>query len=121
VVLDDAAGAGTLSISPAIVASGPYQNVDAAPADNAALTFKGASATTYNQSLLFQKGFAAIGFADLVLPKGVHMANRKVKDGISMRLVSDYDVINDRVLTRLDVLYGYKVLRPQLACKILHT
>ena len=26
----------------------------------------------------------------------------------------DYDVLKDRILTRLDVLYGFKVLRPSL-------
>lgn len=120
-VLADATGAGTLSISPAIVASGPYQNVDAAPANDAKLTFVGAASTTYKQSLLFQKGFAAFATADLVMPKGLDFASRQVYDGISMRLVRDYDIVKDRIYTRLDVLYGYKVLRPQLACKILHT
>jgi|TARA_R110002020_G_scaffold78702_5_gene197734 hypothetical protein len=117
----DAAGAGTLSITPTIITGGPYKNVNSTPANNAALTFVGAASTTYNQSLLFQKGFACIGFADLVLPKGTHMASRRNYDGVSMRLVSDYDIVKDRVLTRMDVLYGYKVLRPQLACKLLHT
>lgn len=120
-VLADATGAGNLSIAPNIITAGPYQNVASVPANNAALTFLGAASTTYNQSLLFQKGFACFGTADLVLPKGTHMASRRVHDGISMRLVSDYDIVKDRVYTRLDVLYGYKVLRPQLACKVLHT
>lgn len=120
-VLADAAGAGTLSIAPNIITGGAYKNVDSVPANNAALTFLGAASTVYNQSLLFQKGFAAFGTADLVMPKGVHMASRRNFDGISMRLISDYDVTNDRMLTRLDVLYGFKVLRPQLAVKLLHT
>ena len=121
VVLANAAGAGTLSISPTIITSGPYQNVNSVPANNAALTFAGAASTAYKQSLLFQKGFACIAFADLVLPKGTQMASRRVFDGVSMRLVQDYDVVKDRILTRIDVLYGFKVLRPQLACKLLHT
>jgi hypothetical protein len=110
----------SITIAPAIITSGPHQNVSAAPANDAAITFVG-SATTFKQSLLFQKGFACMGTADLVLPKGVHMASRQVYDGISMRVVQDYDVVKDRVLTRLDVLYGFKVLRPDLACKLLHT
>ena len=120
-VLADAAEAGTLLIAPNIITAGAYKNVNSVPANSAALTFAGAASTVYNQSLLFQKGFACFGSADLVLPKGVHMASRRNIDGISMRLVSDYDVVKDRILTRLDVLYGYKVLRPQLACKVLHT
>lgn len=120
-VLADAAGAGTLSIAPPIITAGEYQNVNSVPANNAALTFLGAASTAYKQSLLFQKGFACFATADLVMPKNVHMASRRQFEGISMRLVSDYDIVKDRVYTRLDVLYGFKVLRPQLACKILHT
>ena len=116
-----ATGAGDLSISPAIIASGPHQNVSAIPDDGDVLTFLGAASTAYKQSVLFQKGFACMGSADLVLPKGVHMASRQNYDGISMRIVQDYDVVKDRVFTRLDCLYGFKVLRPELAVKIWHT
>jgi hypothetical protein len=120
-VLADFTGAGTITISPAIIATGPYQNCSAGAANNAALTFIGAASTAYNQSLLFQKGFAAFATADLVLPNGTDFASRQVYDGISMRIIRDYDIVKDRILTRLDVLYGYKVLRPQLACKVWHT
>jgi len=54
------------------------------------------------------------------MPKNVEGA-RHVMDGISMRMVKDYDIVTDRVYCRLDVLYGYQVLRPQLGCRILHT
>ena len=120
-VLADATGAGTLSISPAIVVSGPYQNVSGYAADDAALTFAGAASTAYNQSLLFQKGFACFATADLVMPQGVDFSARNNMDGISMRIVRDYSIVKDQFLTRIDVLSGYKVLRPQLACKVLHT
>jgi len=115
-------GAGTITISPAIIASGPYQNCTVGAANNQKLTFlEGAASTSYKQSLLFQKGFACFGTADLVLPPNVE-ASRQVLDGISMRVVKDwYDGVKDRLYTRIDVLYGYKVLRPNLACKIKHT
>ncbi|MHB1099383.1 MAG: P22 phage major capsid protein family protein [Burkholderiales bacterium] len=119
---DHVGGAGTLDISPGIIITGPYQNCSAQAATGAAITFKGAASTAYKQSLLFQKGFACFATADLVLPtKGVMAASRQVYDGISMRMVQDYDVVKDRIYTRLDVLYGYKILRPQLAVKVLHT
>jgi len=114
-------GAGTMSVSPALIATGPYQNCNTGAANNKKLTFIGAASTAYKRSLLFQKGFAVFGTADLVLPKGTHMASRQVYDDISMRIIQDYDVVKDRVFTRLDVLYGYKVLRPQLAVGIHHT
>ena len=120
-VLADATGAGTLTVSPAIIASGPYQNCSNGAANDQALTFVGAASTAYNQSLLFQKGFACFATADLVMPTGIDFSSRQVFDGISMRMVRDYDIVKDRFLTRLDVLYGYKVLRPQLATKVWHT
>ena len=120
-VLTDATGASTLQIAPPIITAGEYQNVSKAPANNSKLTFLGVASTVYNQSLLFQKGFACFATADLVMPKNVHMVSRRNHDGISMRLVQDYAIVKDRIYTRLDVLYGYKVLRPQLACKVLHT
>jgi len=121
VVLADATGAGTLTISPAIIASGPYQNVSNAAANNKALTFIGAASTAYKQSLLFDKGFATFATADLVLPENVHMASRRVYDGISMRMVSDYSIVKDVFYTRIDVLYGWKILRDSLATRVLHT
>jgi hypothetical protein len=117
------ATATSITISPAIIVSGPHQNCIGAsaaadPSDGDAITFL-EDATANNQSLLFQKGFAAFATADLILPKGTDMASRQVYDGISMRLIRDYDVVKDRILTRIDVLYGFKVLRPQLGV-VLH-
>lgn len=120
-VTADATGAGTLTITPALIASGPHQNSSAAAANDQTLTFAGAASTLYNQSLLFQKGYACFATADLLMPEGTHFASRQVYDGISMRIVGDYDIVKDRFLIRADVLYGYKILRPQLACKIWHT
>jgi len=120
-VLADFTGAGTITISPAIIATGPYQNCTNGAENNKQLTFIGTASTAFKQSLLFQKGFAVMGTADLVMPNGVDFKARRVYDGISMRLIRDYDIVKDRILCRIDVLYGYKVLRPQLACKIWHT
>jgi hypothetical protein len=111
------ATATSITISPAIIVSGPHQNCIGAsgaadPSDGDTITFL-AGTSAEHQSILFQKGFAAFASADLVLPKGTHMASRQVYDGISMRIVQDYDIVKDRVYTRADVLYGFKVLRPE--------
>ena len=113
------AGATTTSfpISPAIVTSGATQNVSGSPADNAAVTFLGTASTAVQTSLLFQKEAFAFATADLVMPSGVDFASRQVLDGISMRVVRQYDINNDKFPCRLDVLYGYKTLRPQLAVR----
>ena len=112
-------GATTTSfpISPAIVTSGATQNVSGSPADNAAITFAGTASTAVQTSLLFQKEAFAFATADLLMPKGVDFSAREVMDGISMRIVRQYDINNDKFPTRLDVLYGFKTLRPQLAAR----
>lgn len=112
-------GATTTSfpISPAIVTSGATQNVSGSPADNAAITFAGTASTAVQTSLLFQKEAFAFATADLVMPQGVDFAAREVMDGLSMRIVRAYDINNDKFPCRLDVLYGYKTLRAQLACR----
>lgn len=112
-------GATTTSfpISPAIVTSGATQNVSGSPADNAAVTFLGTASTAVSTSLLFQKEAFAFATADLVMPKGVDFSAREVMDGISMRIVRQYDITNDKFPCRLDILYGYKTLRPQLAVR----
>ena len=130
VTADAAASATSLSISPAIVTSGGRQNVTASPTTTNALhkvesdnratltsaTDIGASAD-YRISLGFNKDAFVFATADLEMPRGVHFAARKVMDGISMRIVSAYDINNDNMPTRVDVLYGYKTVRPELAVR----
>ncbi len=122
VVSGGQASATSLTITPAIIAAGPHKNCSAAAANDAALTFLNADAsTTFHQSLAFQKGAYAIGTADLVKPPN-ESCSRQVFDGISMRIIEDfYDGVKDRLYTRCDVLYGFKVIRPELAVKVWHT
>jgi hypothetical protein len=114
-----AGGAGTINISPSIVATGARQNVSNAIADNSAMTIVGTSGTAYGQSIVYQKDAFTFATADLVLPSGVDMASRQTFDGISMRLVRQYTISDDSFPVRLDVLYGYKTLRAQLAARLL--
>ena len=52
------------------------------------------------------------------MPEGVHFAARKILDGISMRIVRQYDINNDNIPCRIDVYYGYKTIRPELAVRV---
>lgn len=118
VTADYAGGGGTVSIYPSIVASGALQTVNAVPADNAAITVYNTASDVTTTSLAFHKDAFTFATADLVMPKGVDFAAREVYDGISIRVVRQYDVNNDAFPCRLDILYGYKAIRPQLACRI---
>lgn len=116
-----ATGDTTIVISPGIVASGPRQNVSAAPANDAAITTGNAASTTYNQSLFFHPDAFVFASADLQMPDGLDWSSRQNYDGISMRMVRDYDIVKDRILARIDVLYGYRTMYRQLAARVLHT
>jgi len=113
-------GAVTIPISPAIVTTGPFQNVTAAPGNGASINVLGAASTASPQGLAFHKDAFALGCADLPLPGGVDMAAR-VSDkqvGLSIRLVRAYDINTDRFPTRIDVLYGWTTLYAELACRV---
>ena len=109
----------SVAISPAIyTSSNALATVDSFPADNAAVTVLGAASTTYPQNLVYQKNAITLGTADLLLPQGVDMASRQVHNGISLRIVRQYDINNDRMPCRIDVLYGYSVIRAPMAARI---
>lgn len=118
--VSDGSGNMTISISPAIVTSGQYQTVNAAPADNALLTIVGNANTVTPQNLAFHRDAFTLATADLLLPGGVDFARRmrSEKLNVSMRAVRAYDINNDRLPMRIDVLGGWATLRPELACRI---
>jgi len=122
-VLTAAAGptATSLAISPAIVTTGAAQNVFVGPADNAAITkVGGAASALYQQSVLFHPEAFTFVSADLVdVSKFGAWGARQVMDSISMRIARQYNITNDTVPCRIDVLYGYKTLRPQLAVRVI--
>jgi hypothetical protein len=117
VTADYAGGAGNITISPAITVTGARQNVAASPTNGGAVTKTGGANAVYGISLGFHKDAFVFVSADLVMPKGVHFSSREVFDGISMRIVADYDITNDKFPMRVDVLYGYKTIRAQLASR----
>ena len=88
------------------------------PTSADAVTFIGGVSTAYPQNLVYHKDAIAFVTADLLLPRGVDMASRQVHNGISLRIVRQYDINNDRFPCRIDVLYGYAVIRPQMAVRL---
>lgn len=114
----DGSGNATLTISPAIITSGPYQTVSAAPADNAALTFVGSASTSYPQNMMIHKNAIALVTVPMELPDGINFKARESHNGMSMRVVKQYDIDNDVDRIRLDVLYGSKCIYPELGVRI---
>jgi len=109
----------TLSISPALYSAGQaLATVDVLPQSGAVVTMLGSASTQYAQNLVYHKDAITLATADLLMPQGVDMASRQVHNGISMRIVRQYDINNDRLPCRIDVLYGFSTIRPQMACRI---
>jgi len=109
----------TIAISPALyTATNALATVDSFPAASAVITFLGSASTVYPQNLVYHKNAITLATADLLLPQGVDMASRQVHNGISMRIVRQYDINNDRMPCRVDVLYGFSVIRAPMACRI---
>lgn len=119
VVTTTATAAGAWAVSPTPVTSGATQNIviNSAGASKT-VTIVGTASTNYGQSMVYQKDAFTFATADLVMPRGVDFGAREVLDGVSMRVVRQYDINNDKFPCRLDILYGYKTLRPQLACRL---
>jgi len=126
--ISDTSGDMTISISPAIISSGQLQNVDAAPADGAAITVLGATsatsgtlaATQSRQALVYHPDAFTMVMADLDMPQGGARASR-VSDnelGISLRMVQQYNIQTDQNASRLDCLYGWKTVREDLAARV---
>ena len=111
---------GTLPIYPAYIPSGQFATCTGTPSGTAAIVvLSGAvGAVPYAQNLAYHKDAFTLASADLLLPGGVDMAERDNFDGISMRMVRQYDINSDLFPVRFDVLYGWKTIYPELAVRI---
>ena len=121
VVTADASGSSTatVTVSPAIyTATNALATVDSFPVSGAVVTMLGSASSQYAQNLVYHRDAITFATADLLLPNGVDMASRAVHNGISLRVVRQYDINNDRMPCRIDVLYGYSAIRPAMAARI---
>ena len=108
----------TVTVAPMYSAAHALATMLTLPATSKAVVFVGAASTQYPQNLVYHKDSITFATADLLLPQGVDMAARAVHNGISLRVVRQYDINNDRMPCRIDVLYGFSTIRPQMACRI---
>jgi hypothetical protein len=111
-------GEGNITVAPIYTSDNALATVNSFPASGKAVVFVGAASSQYAQNLVYHKDAITFATADLLLPQGVDMAARAVHNGISLRVVRQYDINNDRMPCRIDVLYGFNTIRPQMACRI---
>lgn len=117
----DGSGNATINVLPRPIFSGPFQNVTSASNNiptATPLVFSGTASTGYTQDLVFHKDAYMLGTADLIMPDGVDWKARVQYKGISIRAVRQYRIGTDDLPTRLDVLYGWNPLYPQLGSRV---
>jgi hypothetical protein len=113
------AGGTVIPIYPPIIPAGaggvqvPFQTVVASPAAGAAIVPATPAGSVYRKNFAYYAEAVTMATADLELPRGVHEAARETYDGISLRMVTDYAVLSDQFITRLDILFGSLAVRPE--------
>lgn len=116
----DGSGYATLTLTEGFYtsASSGLQNISAFPVDGAAITPVGLASTGYIQNLAYHKSAFRMASVPLITPDGTDMASQKTVDGITLRVIRDYDVLTDKLIMRLDFLGGIAAVRPEWACRI---
>lgn len=118
-----AGSAGTAIVYPELndgttASTAAYQTVTALPADNAAITVVGTSATAYPQNLGFHQNALALVTIPLELPDSATFKARADWRGYSIRVIKDYDIDTDEEIIRLDILFGVKAIYPELGVRL---
>ena len=121
-----AASTGAVTVSPATIISGAKQNVCSSTGaaiavtayNSQVLTFVGTASTAYRRNLMYHKDAFTFVTADLPIMANAEKCVRRTQDGISLRVWTDGDIRNDELLLRIDILYGFKTLRPAWSCQI---
>lgn len=119
VTADVAAAATVIPISPAIVVSGPFQNVTNSPTNGAAFTIFGTASGSYSANVAFHKDAFTLAMVPLYAPpsgKGVIDVAQESYKGMNLKVTEFYDGVNDNYIMRIDVLFGWAATYPELAC-----
>lgn len=112
-----------ITFSPSIYVSGAKQNAwtatgAAAELEDDATVMFGSASGVYRQNLMYHKEAFTFVTADLPIMDDAAKCVRRVQDGLSMRVWQGSDIRNDELLLRIDILYGWKALRPEWACRM---
>lgn len=120
-------GATSIPVYPAITPGGAgynpvtgdngvqYQTVDASPVNGAVITLFGPVSSTYRKSIAFAPEAVTMVTADLEKPPMTE-CSRHEYDGVSLRVLRAYVPGTDQTVTRCDILFGYKYIRPEWGC-----
>jgi hypothetical protein len=104
-----------IQIYPALNATSPNKTTSALAANGAVITVKSVNGF---QNLEFHKDAFTTAFAPLPVLASCEGYTARLPSGVSVRVMTFGDGNNDYERTRIDVLYGFQVVRPLHACRI---
>jgi len=112
-VISVAGGGANLTITPAIIATGPYQNVTAAAANSAALTFLNTATKPVNA--FWTQGAVTLDYGKLAFPNGQGAAvmTATTKNGVPLLMSANFTNLAGKVDIRCTTLYAATVLEPE--------
>lgn len=131
VAVEDAiVGATTVTVSPAPITAGAYQNISTTVASKTA-TLIGAINSVNAESIVFHKSAIAAASPELVIPKGADQAEfiRSEETSLGLRYVRNYDYLGAAGVggvgtaapgfaSRVDSIYGIKSVRPEWIVRV---
>lgn len=120
-VTASAGGDVTWSVYPPYYNSGQFQTVTALPQANARINMIGTSNTSTDVNFMWQKQGIAFVNAPLedVSNYGAECyVATNPDDGLSLRYIKQYQSTTDTVNDRVDILYGWAVIRPNFIVRI---
>ena len=124
VTADALVGATSISISPAIVTSGAFQNVTASPTTAQPYVIQGAASTSYATNVAYHKDAFTLAMVPMFAPpsgKGNVSVSQRTEDGMTVKVTEYYDPKNDTMGMRFDVLFGWAATYPELSVKFYTT
>jgi hypothetical protein len=110
-------GAGTTSlvITPAIIATGPYQNVSAVAANGAALVFLNTVTKPVNP--FWKQGAVTIDYGRPAFAEfngaGVQVMSATTKQGVPLAMMAAANVLTGKMILRFTTMYAATVLLPE--------
>lgn len=107
------AGTANLVVTPAIIATGPYQNVTAAAGNGAAITFLNTVSKPVNA--FWAQGAVTLDYGKLAFPndQGASVMTGTTKNGVPLLMSANFTNLAGKVDIRCTTLYATTVLEPE--------
>lgn len=102
-----------LTITPALIAAGPYKNVTVAAASGAALTFLNTQSKPVNA--FWAQGAVTLDYGKLAFPtgEGAQVMTAATKNGVPLVMAYQFDTMTAKTAVRFTTMYATTVLDPE--------